>query len=374
MMATALLSPDATPSAMIETRTLKAALRTLAGARDRGTFLPLQQIRVTAAPSGLTLTAQTLQTVIRVVVPADAADGLDLLLPWDTALNVARLPGRVTLADGVASGAAVLRWAGLALRDWPTAPTIHADAALAAPVAATVDATQLAADLRVLVVTAARDQSRPILRGIRVDEAGPDGTLLVSTDGTRLARVPLGLTALPGHVAAIEAVDALAAALGTRPTGGVTWQVADGWDAWTWGPVTVAGESLTGKYPDYRRVLPDTYPVAVTMDRDAWMAALKPLVALARQDRAGSIAVQWGADGLTLRADAMDVGTAQTVIPGTGGPSAPVWASFDPRMLADVPKGFGPGPITFAWSGREAPAAATQSGRLHIVLPLRQMA
>ncbi len=373
MMATALRIPDGGQAADIEARTFKAALRILSGARDRSaTYAPLQQVRVTATHGGLTLASQNLRAIIRVAVPADATGALDILIPWDTAVSLANLPGRLTLSDGAASGAATLQWVSLPIRDWPTAPEIHADAALGSPAAVIVDAAQLAADLRLLAVAVARDESRPVLRGVRV-EAGKRGTLLIGTDGTRLTRTCLGPTGLPDHVVGQAGLEALSTALGTRPTGDVAWRAGDTWNAWTWGAVTVAAEHLTGRYPDYIRVLPDEYPAAVTLDRDAWAAAMKPIVALARRDRAGSIVVQWGPGGLTLRADAMDVGTAQTSVAGKGGPGQPVEARFDPRLLADVPKGFGPGPITVAWSGRETPMAATQGDRLHIVLPLRDM-
>jgi len=117
--------------------------------------------------------------------------------------------------------------------------------------------------------------------------------------------------------------------------------------------------------------MPEHYSANITVDRDAWVEALKPIQAIARQARCPVIRVTWEAKALSMEIDEAEIGRAATQIRGRGGPREPIRASFSARHLLDLTRSFPPGRIRFAWSGDEMPVAATQGDLLHLVLPLR---
>ncbi len=366
----------ATGSASLEAAALAGALRLLRSARERRGPLPaVGCVRVTNTAASVQLAASNLATWMRVTMPAAMEGDLDALVPWEMLSTLQDATGSVTLAEGcLRTAGGTVRWPAIPVDHWPTKLQALDRDAQATGVTVPWDAAQLAGAIKAALVGVARDESRPILKGVLVDPA--DGWSWTSTDGSRLVHVAHQLTAAgPTHVIGADSLKALAAALGTRPQGTVAWSVAGGrWMAVA-GPVEVAADGYTGRYPDYRRVLPEDYPAAVTVDRDTLRRGLVPFLKVAGLDRAGTLEMTWTPAGLAVATASLDRGRMEGLIPvlsHRGLPAACV--SFTPALLADLTKPFGPGPIEWAWSGRESPAEARQGARRHIVLPLRHMA
>lgn len=376
-MATVTISAaPVTNSASLDAAALAGALRLLRGARDRRTTLPaLGCVRATTTAAGVQLAASNAATWMRVTIPAAMEGALDALVPWEMLDTLQDATGPVTLAEGcLRTAGGTVRWPAIPIDHWPTTLQGLEPDAQAAGTTVTWDAAQLADTIKAALVGVARDEYRPILKGVLVDPE--DGWSWTSTDGSRLVRVAHQLTAAgPTHVIGADSLKALAVALGTRPQGTVAWSIAGGrWMAVA-GPVAVAADGYTGRYPDYRRVLPEGYPAAVAVDRDTLRRGLAPFLKVAGLDRAGTLDMTWTPAGLAVATATLDHGRMEGLIPVLSHRGVPdATASFAPALLADLTRPFGPGPVEWAWSGQESPAEARQGTRRHIVLPLRHMA
>jgi len=381
-------SEPRSPTVTLDAFQLRGAMKVLDAARPLIHGVEERTIHVRAADNQtLALTATNGRLWLRVFLPAVVDGPFDVGIPMEALDAMAATSGQLSLgADSADGPSGIVHWIPreadeVARWPWPTLAAAHRAILPAAPLVAALPA------LRSAVL---RDDSRPILSGALVEPA--DRWSLTCTDGYRLARVRLGGDGeAPAHVVPAEFLAALATALGRRANDAVVdWQVSTEYVvARTYGVVSgrsgahpplrvaLAARLLTGRYPDYRSVLPTEYSVAAQVDRDRLAAAITTTKRLLHQERQKTVRVEWRDDGLSLDTDTPDaISATHTVIAVPGvvvGDERPAQSNYDlgllDRMIRTMPRG----PLAWSWLGRELPSCVAAGDLEYVMLPMRDI-
>jgi DNA polymerase-3 subunit beta len=219
----------------------------------------------------------------------------------------------------------------------------------------------------------ARDESRPILKGILL-ALGEGKALMVSTDGTRLSHTWAPVPELHDppitFVLAARAVQEAARLAGTD---GVELRFARNRLQFRTAAGTLTTLPLDGQFPDYKRVIPAEYPVTIRCDTDAFRGALERAFLVAHRDRAAAVRMEHRPGSLEISAVAQDVGQAVELldVESTGDPIT-VW--FNPTLLLDAVRSLEGEQMVLEFAGAQLPARFREyegPAYFHIVLPLR---
>ncbi|MEX1280917.1 MAG: DNA polymerase III subunit beta [Acidimicrobiia bacterium] len=229
----------------------------------------------------------------------------------------------------------------------------------------------LFADAIKQVVTAASvDSARPVLTGVQVedDEAG---LRLVATDSYRLAVRTLAGVSLGGSgLIPARALREVPAAIGADT---VTVAIGDREAAFGSSRGTVTVRLIEGSFPDYRRLLPESYPNRVVVDRSDLLEAL---------GRAGLVAedhipvrLKLSDGGVDVEVTRQDVGGEVEHIDGVySGDDGEVLIAFNPRYLGDGIGAIGSDEIEIQVRDGQKPSIIRGSGDdafLYLLMPIR---
>lgn len=175
---------------------------------------------------------------------------------------------------------------------------------------------QLAAALKQVVLAASSDDSRPILTGVLL-AAESDGIRLVATDSYRLAMRDVSQVSVLA-----EGQDVLipGRALGElnrvlAQDGQVSLRLGHNEASFEVGSVTLVTRLIEGDFPNYRGLIPDVHPNALTVNREELLDALRRVKLLAREST--PIKIEMSDDGMELIAVTQDVGTARESLEST---------------------------------------------------------
>ena len=388
-------APPATPAGPIdpldltvEQADLARALRIVGRAVPARASLPtLDHAVLEATPGRLTLSATDLTISLLTAIPADVATPGRLTLPARLLGDYAsQLPtGPVRLMAEPTSGrvrvGAARASARLAATDASAAPAVPPpDMATAL----TLDASSLRRALAAVVPAASRDESRSVLRAVRVAlDAG--GLGLAAADGFRLARVRLPADSgetrellIPARALAEAArllADAEVARLVAPPDGRGVWLVA--------GASGLYARLLEGPFPDTAGLVPARWRTRVTVERAALQGALQRADLFHREETGNRpVALAAGAGSLRVAARVPEVGEVESEIAAdlAGAPGTIV---VDTRLLADFLAAAGAARLTLSWDGPagalvvrgvdEEPGATDEAaGDVWLVMPLHQ--
>jgi DNA polymerase-3 subunit beta len=251
----------------IEQTSLARALRVVARAVPARCSLPvLRSVLLHGAPGQLTLRATDFELGLVTVVAADVAVPGRVVVPARLLGEfIAQLPGGVVrLQRDETTRRLHVRCgrftATLATVDAEEFPTFPADGADEGGTVLELDAAALRTAITRVAFAAARDDTRPVLRTVRVD-CGPEGLTLAAADGFRLARAQVRAApatgALPQQLlvparALAECgrllADAEAARLTVRPEARTLHL--------TVGPTTLFAHLAEGHFPNVEAVIP----------------------------------------------------------------------------------------------------------------------
>jgi DNA polymerase-3 subunit beta len=234
---------------------------------------------------------------------------------------------------------------------------------------------QLARMARQTLFAAARDESRPILKGV-LATFGDGKAVLVSTDGTRLSHAWAPVPGLREETLSVI-LPARALQEASRISGLETVDVEASQSQVTF---RVPGAELTtllleGRFPDYQRVIPMEFVTEIRVATDAVRGAVERVNLIAHRDRAGSIRLRFQEGQLEVSSQAADVGQAYEVLE-VEGHGQPLDLSFNPSLLLDAIKSVDQDDLVIELAGTQMPArvrGGDSSQYFHIVLPLRQL-
>lgn len=144
----------------------------------------------------------------------------------------------------------------------------------------------------VVLFSAAQDESRPLLTGIRI-EAGEEGTTLAATDGYRLSVTKIQGKPIVSSESLIIPSRAIAEVIRcsneekTQQTIRLQ-ETVDGQLVFTIGGTTLVTRRIDGDFPNYKKIIPQQFTTSVDVDKEELLRAAKS-VALFARDSAGII-------------------------------------------------------------------------------------
>jgi DNA polymerase-3 subunit beta len=173
-----------------------------------------------------------------------------------------------------------------------------------------LDGAALSDALRQVVRAASGDDARPILTGVLM-AAEQEGLRLVATDSYRLA-----VRDLPGSAVLREGqkvlVPSRALAELQRLLGGgtsVTLRLGEHDATFDVGSVRLTTRLIEGEFPNYRQLIPESYPNRLTVGREALLDAVRRVKLLVR-DATTPVRIALRADGIELTVVTQELGTA----------------------------------------------------------------
>ena len=255
---------------------------------------------------------------------------------------------------------------GIVADDFPVMPTI------AEGTKWSVGGLLLKRALQQTVFAASNDESRPVLTGVLVHTT--EGKLyMAATDSYRLAEKTLGNNKTNVNLLVpASAMQDLLRILGeneedvqiTHDEQQVRFQVGD---------IELVARLLEGKYPDYRKLIPQQFTVSATLKRSDFLNVTKVSSLFARES-AGSVTIEVDDTKqlLSIRSIASQLGentaTAATKAEGNGS------ITLNSRYLLDALQALGGDEVIFGFNGKLEPTLLRDTAVTdysHIIMPLK---
>lgn len=255
---------------------------------------------------------------------------------------------------------------GIASDDFPVMPTIEGGKTWK------VNGSVLKKALQQVAFAASSDESRPVLTGVLVHTV--DGNLyMAATDSYRLAEKNLGPNKedvnLLVPVSAMQDLlrilsDSSEEVTVTHDEQQVLFQVGD---------VDLVARLIDGKYPDYRKLVPQAFTTSAQLKRADFVNVTKVSSLFARES-AGSITIKVdeGIQELSIHAIASQLGENDAVATGTITGDGSI--TLNSRYLLDALQACGGDEISFGFNGKlEATLLqdAASEDYVHIIMPLK---
>ncbi len=235
-------------------------------------------LRVRTAGDSVEITGTNLDLTISATTPATVRDEGAFVAPARLLTDIVRAmePGRIEVSlaaelINIHGGRSAFEVPTIAAEEFPN---------ISLPVGepATCSAKDLAAALRQVVPSASHDELRQVLTGV-LFERSEAGLRLVATDSYRLAVRDVDALVLPGGADKVlmssKALAELLRVLGSGET--VELLLGEREVCFTVGGVVVASRLIDGEFPNYRQLLPQSYPNVLAAKKDAILGALRRL-------------------------------------------------------------------------------------------------
>lgn len=327
----------------------------------------------------LYLTATDLYTQITAELPVEASEPGYIVLPATTITElIQRLPtATVEIQSDAVEGRAMVRYAR-------NRATIHAFGSDRLPdfpefshelESISLPAGAFSALARQLLFATAKDESRPILRGVFV-KLGNGRLVAAATDGSRLSQSWIPLPDYRGReIEAIFPPKLLVEGARISAQSPVEITISHDLVRLSAQDVKVTSRLLDGQYPDYQRVIPQEYMVQGRVLISDLRGALERVNLIASKDRSASVKISHHLGTLEIAASAQELGQAFEALDfDSHGPEMELL--FNPTYFLDGLKSLEGDEAVIEFSGIQSPARireAESSQYFHILLPLRQL-
>lgn len=301
----------------------------------------LAGVLITGSDEGLTIAAFDFDVSAEVQVPAEIASPGTVLVSGRLLSDITRaLPAKPVdvSVDGsrmlLSCGSAKFSLPAMPAEDYPTLPALPAETGV-------VSADLFTEAVGQVAVAAGRDDTLPMLTGIRVEISG-DKVVLAATDRFRLAvRELTWATTSPDVDAAVLVPAKTLAEAAKSVTSGTDVHLALGS-----GP-SVGEERLLGmrsagrrsttrlldtEFPKYRQLLPPEHTAVATIGVNELTEAIKRVALVA--DRGAQVRMEFNLDSVRLSAGADGVGMAEEDLPVEFA-GEPLTIAFNPGYLTD---------------------------------------
>ncbi len=355
----------------------------------------LSGVLLTGSDDGLTISGFDYEVSAEAQVAAEIASPGSVLVSGRLLSDITRaLPDKPVdfFVDGnrvsLTCGSARFSLPTMGVEDYPTLPVLPEETG-------TLPADVFAEAISQVAIAAGRDDTLPMLTGIRVEISG-DTVVLAATDRFRLAVRELTWSALASDVEAAVLVPAktLSEAAKTGSDGSdIRLSLGSGSGVGKEGLLGISGNGkrsttrlLDAEFPKFRQLLPAEHTSVATINVAELTEAIK-LVALVA-DRGAQVRMEFGDGMLRLSAGADDVGRAEEDLP-VDFAGEPLTIAFNPTYLTDglaslhserVSFGFTtpgkPALLRPAFDGDEVPSgsgpfAAPPTDYVYLLMPVR---
>ena len=337
-----------------------------------GTLPVLAGVRLQVEGDRLTVTGTDLELTIRLTIEVGGErDGAAVVPARLVADIVKALPAgavSVELDDeemSISAGRSQFSVRPLSLEDYPAQSESTAD-----PV--TLPAAVVADALRQVVRAASTDDARAVLTGVLL-ASEEDGLRLVATDSYRLAVRDLPETTvmtsgrnvlIPGR-----ALNELQRVIGDVEE--LTVRFGDREATFEAGSTRLSTRLIEGEFPNYRNLLPSSYPNLLTVSKADMLEAIRRVKILAQDSTPVRIAL--GGDTVQLTAITQDVGNAAEEIDASYDGSE-MTVAFNPDYLAAGIDAIDSDDVTLATMDPMKPAVLRGVGNddyLYLLMPVR---
>ena len=341
---------------------------------SRGGALPvLSGVRLELAGDELRLAGTDLDLTIQTDTSvAGEADGV-CVVPARLAADIVRAlePGAVVVeADDdevrITSGRSQFAVRMLPVDEFPRVPVPSGDAV-------TLSGSDFAEALRQVVRAASADDARPVLTGVLM-AAEESGLRLVSTDSYRLAVRDLpGTTVLrEGQKVLVpsRALNELQRLVASAPE--TTLRLGEHDATFEVGPVRLTTRLIEGEFPNYRQLIPSSYPNRLIVGKEPLLDALRRVKLLVR-DQTTPVRIALRADGIELTVVSSEVGQATEEVDAKY-EGTEMTVAFNPGYLIDGVEAVDSDEVLLETLDALKPATlkATEGGDyLYLLMPVR---
>jgi DNA polymerase-3 subunit beta len=349
----------------VERDTLADAVAWAARILPQKSQLPvLSGLRLDAEGSGaLRLSGFDYEVSAEADLDVTVAEAGSVLVPGRLLADITRSlpPQPIDLAtDGsrvqLSCGSARFTLPTLPLDEYPTLPGMP-------EVAGSLGSDAFAAAVSSVAVAAGRDDTLPVLTGVRVEIDGEDLTL-AATDRYRLAVRTLRWQPLDPTLQATALVPARTLADAAKSlTSGAQVTVALAAGATGEGMLGLSGGTrrtttrlLDGEFPKYRSLLPDTSSATASVDAQVLIDAVRRVALVA--SRTSPVRLAFSADGLVLEAGGLDEAEAAEALPAQFD-GEPLTIAFNPTYLLDGLGAIDSDEARLSFTGPTKPAVLT---------------
>jgi len=353
---------------------LNKALGTVARvANTRGTLPVLANVLIKTVNNRLSIAATNLDIAITHYIGAKVSEDGAITVPARLMQDfVSSLPGGVIdlnldeykLNISTEKYQSVIN--GVSAEEFPVMPAIENGKSW------TVAGTVLKRSLQQVVMAASSDEARPVLTGVLV-HTNEGKLFMAATDSYRLAEKELAENAeeiellIPG-----SAMQDLLRILNDFE-GDVSITNDDQQVLFRVGDVELVTRLIEGKYPDYRKLIPQQFAVTSNLKRADLLNVTKVSSLFARES-AGSITINVDEESqqLSIRSVASQLGenvaTADAKVTGTG------VITLNSRYLLDALHALSGDDVTFSFNGKLEPTVIRDPASedyTHIIMPLK---
>ena len=295
----------------------------------RPTVEVLQGVLCEVTGGRLKVTGSDLEMTVRTEAEVEVLEEGRIVMPARlTAEAIRKLPvGAVVIRaiDGeveITGGGPTFRLRQLAVEDFPRLGE-------GSGTGGEIDGELLGHAIAQVAIAASHDDARPILTGVLFEET-EDGVRLVATDSYRLA-----VRDLPGvNVGPAGLVPARALRELTRTVGAEKVTVGIGDREATFASVrgSLTVRLIEGTFPNYRQLLPDSYPARLEVNKEELLAAIDR-AALVAEDHI-PVRMEIAEGGVELSVTRQEVGGTSELVEGSYS-GEKVTIAFNPRYLSD---------------------------------------
>jgi DNA polymerase-3 subunit beta len=335
---------------------------------NRPTVPVLAGVLLTGSEDGLTISGFDYEVSAEVQVAAEIASPGSVLVSGRLLSDITRaLPAKPVDVSvegtrvSLTCGSARFSLPTMAVEDYPTLPTLPDETGV-------VSADLFAEAIGQVAVAAGRDDTLPMLTGIRVEISG-ENVILAATDRFRLAvRELTWSTALADMEAAVlvPAKTLAEAAKAGADGSDVHLSLGSGAEVGKEGLLGIRSNGkrsttrlLDAEFPKFRQLLPTEHTAIATIAVAELTEAIKRVALVA--DRGAQVRMEFADDVLRLSAGADDVGRAEEDLPVTFA-GEPLTIAFNPTYLTDGLSSLHSERVTLGFTTPSRPAVLRPAG------------
>ena len=335
---------------------------------SRPTVPVLAGVLLTGSDDGLTVSGFDYEVSAEVKIPAEIASPGSVLVSGRLLSDIVKaLPAKPVDVSvegtrvSLTCGSARFSLPTMAVEDYPTLPTLPDETGV-------VSSNLFAEAIGQVAIAAGRDDTLPMLTGIRVEISG-EKVVLAATDRFRLAVRELTWSTASAGVEAAVLVPAKTLAEAARAgTDGeeVHLSLGSGSTVGKEGLLGIRSKGKSGttrlldaEFPKFRQLLPSEHTAVATIAVAELTEAIKRVALVA--DRGAQVRMEFADEVLRLSAGADDVGRAEEDLPVQFS-GDPLTIAFNPTYLTDGLGSLHAERVTFGFTTPSRPAVLRPAG------------
>lgn len=312
----------------------------------RSTLPIIGNILFEAGKGGLKISANNLEMGLEVSIKAKVSKEGSVLIPAKTLSGVvSKLPEDDVTIKLKDKGLININYKksnfnihGLPPDEFPQLPKVKETKAIS------VSGETLARMIEQTVFSASAAEDKYVLNGILLEsgKSAQDGSTLrmIATDGYRLSKCAVKVEGITDTVSVIVPAKTMVEILkivSSDPSNTAKIIIGSDQLAFKYGDTYLVSRLIQGQFPDYRQVIPKSSETKITIDAQAFLAAIERAAVIASQS-ANIVKIETKAGSLHIMAQAPDVGSVDEVLEVETKGKEKGMVAFNVRLLADALK------------------------------------